>query len=128
MCSLAAMQPSVGTVPEHTVRTEAARPRPDAARIPRTYPFMMYTSPFGGTGEPFWAWLHPLVMRVGRHDVTTDWYTLVSIQRTTDDVNKLAHPHKQVVHERHGLKLSETHRACMAGSMLAPEAWVGREI
>jgi hypothetical protein len=88
MCSLAAMGPSVGTVPEHTVRTEPARSRPDAARIPHTHPYVVYTSPCGGSKEPFWAWLHPLVRRVGRHDVTTDWYTLVSRQRTSDDVNK----------------------------------------
>jgi hypothetical protein len=37
------------------------------------------------------------VRRVGRHDVTTDWYTLVSKQRTSDDVNKYMHPNRQAV-------------------------------
>jgi hypothetical protein len=127
MCSLAAMRPSVGRVPERTVRTEPARPRPDAARIRHTHPYVVYNSPFGGTNEPFWVWL-PLVGRVGRHDVTTDLYTLVSRQRTSDNVNKFTHPYRQAMRGQRGMKPSETHRACMAGSMLAPEAWVGREI
>jgi hypothetical protein len=128
MCSLAAKRRSVGRVPEHTVRTEPARPRPDAARTPHTHPYVVYTSPFWRSGEPFWAWLHPLVRRLGCHDVTTDGYTLVSRQRTSDDVNKYTHPNRQAVRGRRGMKSSETHRACMAGSMLAPEAWVGREV
>jgi hypothetical protein len=128
MCSLAAMRPSVGRVPEHTVRNEAARPTPDAARIPHTHPYVVYNSPFGRSGEPFWACLHPLVRRVGRHDVTTDLYTLVSEKRTNDDAHKFTHPNRQAVRGRRGMKPSGTHRACMVGSMLAPEAWVRRKI
>jgi hypothetical protein len=112
MCSLAAMRPTVGTVPEHTVRIEPARLRPDAACTPHTYPYVVYTSPFGGTGEPFWAWLHPLVRRVGRRDVTTDWYTLVSKQRTSDDVNKWTHPNRQAYSRIYGLNTFRLYRGC----------------
>jgi hypothetical protein len=89
---------------------------------------VVYTSPFGGTGEPFWACLHSFARGVGRHDMTTDLHTLVSRQKARDNVKTLTHPHRQALRGRRGTKPSGTHRACMAGSMLAPEAWVGHEI
>jgi hypothetical protein len=104
MCSLAAMRPSVGRVPEHTVRTEPARPRLSRQRTHCNHPCVVYTNPFVGAEEFFWAKLHSRARPVGRHDLTTDLCRAATRQRYSDDVNKLPDPHRQAVHGRQGLE------------------------
>jgi hypothetical protein len=55
MCSLAAMRPSVGRVPEHTVCTEPARPRLSTQRTLCNHTCVVYTNAFVGAEEFFWA-------------------------------------------------------------------------
>jgi hypothetical protein len=109
MCSLAAMQPSVGTVPEHTVRTEPARPRLSTQRTLCIHTWVVDTNPFVGAEEFFWAWLHCRARHVGRHDLTTDLCRAATRQRYSDDVNKLSDLHRQAVHGRQGLELPGPH-------------------